>query len=462
MFARFRGRSADQPAQSSGATSRRPSARTLSRIQRERAQRRSFFTAVGIAGLLVLLVVLFGIYREFFQFPGQPIAKVYAETVTLRTYTDDLAEQMRQLQNQAAGLQNDPNAAGSRIQQLIDAQESLPEDILEVEIERALIRHEAKVRNVTVSDAEINAKINEFLSIQRDFLNRPTSTATPTATLTPTLTETPEGFAPTPTNTRTPSLTPTPLDAPTATPTPLDAPTVTPTASATVDPNATATPTSTPRPTRTPLITPTAPPTLEPGDFEQLYRDLASVLRSETNYRRDVEYQLLRQKLRNAVGAAVPAFGPRAQVRRIVTSTIDEARVGLLSLRGGFSTFEELVDQTADRRIEDRDIGDLGFVARGAEMREFDEVVFSPDTPLGEWIEPFAAGYHFELAQVLTRDEGPYDAKNVEKMKDRLFADWLAAAKASPEVIRDLSAQERAWAVDRASRGIFVTETPRR
>ena len=368
---------------------------------------------------------------------------------------------MRQLQNQSAGLQNNPNA-GNQIQQLLDAQETLPEDVLDVEIEKALVRHEARARNIPLSDSAIDAKINEFLSIQHDILNRPTNTPTPTSTPLPSATALPEDFVPTATNTPTPSITPTPLDAPSATPTPLDAPTRTLTPSPTVDPNASPTPTETPRPTRTPNVTATMPPTLEPEDFQKAYRDLAGILRSESTYRRDVEYQLTRQRLRDAIGAAAPSSGPRAHVIRLATGTIDEAKVALLSLRGGFASLDDLVDQISDRRIDDRDVGDLGLVARGAESREFDEVVFSSDTPLGEWTEPFAASRHFEIVQILERDAGPYDAKNVDKIKDRLFSDWLATARTSAEIVYDMSPQERAWAVDRASRGVFSTETPRR
>lgn len=441
-------------------------------MQRERAQRRILFSAIGAASSIVILVIAFGIYREFFGFPGEVVARVYAETVTLRTFTDTLSDEMRRLQTQTgSGLRNqqNPGAASSEIQRLIGAQETLPEDVLESEIEKALIRNEAKVRGVAISNDEIDKKINEFLSVQRDVLNQATATPTPTSTPRPTATPTPEDFVPTPTNTLTPSATPTPTVDPAFSPTPTGSPTATPTPSATpsptatVDPDASPTPTNTPRPTRTPAFTPTIPPTLQPKEFDKAYGDLKSVLKSESSYRRGVEDQLEREKLRDAIGGVARRSGPRARIQRLVTSTIDEAKVALISINGGFSTFEELVEQTSDRNIEGRESGNLGWVAQGAEMRGFDDVVFSPDTPLGQWTEPFAVGHHFEIVHILEREpDSPYDQKNVDKIKERLFADWLDKAKASPEIVRDLGPQERAWAVDRASKGIFVTETPRR
>lgn len=439
---------------------RRPSGRQLSRLQRERSQRRTLFAAIGAAAVLVVAVLGFGVYREFVGYPGEPVAYAFGQPISLRTFTDSLSEEMRRLQTQTgSGLRDEtnPGAASSQIQRLIGAQETLPEDVLETEIEKALIRQEARTRGLNVSEDEIGAKINEFLAVQRAVFNRPTSTPTLTQTPRPTATETPEGFAPTATPTRTPT------GSPTVTPTPTGSPTATPTPSPTTDPDASPTPTNTPRPTRTPVVTPTVPPTLEPTEFERAYGDLRGALRSEAKYRHDVEDQLLRTKLRDTIGAAAPTAGPRARVLRLVTSTIDEAKVALISLRGGFSTFEELVEQTSDRPAEGRESGNLGWVAKGAETREFDDVVLSPLTPLGDWTEPFAAGHHFEIVHVLEREsDGPYDQKNVEKIKDRLFREWLDQAEASSEITRDLSPQERQWAVDRASRGIFTTETPRR
>ena len=446
--------------------------RTMSRMQRERAQHRILYSAIALLGSVVFSVIAFGIYREFFGFPGEVVAKVYAENVTLRTYTDTLTDEMRRLQSQTgSGLRNQQNAgaASSEIQRLIGAQETLPEDVLESEIEKAVIRNEAKVRGVQISNDDIDKKINEFLAVQRDVLNQPTPTPTTTVTPRPTATPTPEDFVPTPSNTPTPSATPSPtIDpaftaTPTGSPSPTATPSVTPSPTATVDPDASPTPTNTPRPTRTPNVTPTVPPTLQPNEFDKAYGDLKTVLKSEAQYRRGVEDQLEREKLRDMIGASAPTSGPRARVLRLVTSTIDEAKVALISIRGGFSTFEELVEQTADRNIEGREGGDLGWVAKSAEMRGFDDVVFNPDVPLDEWTEPFAVGHHFEIVQVLEREaNGLYDKKNVDKIKERLFAEWLDQAKASPEIVRELGPQERAWAVDRASKGIFVTETTRR
>lgn len=427
----------------------RPSSRQASRRDRERFLRRLILGSVGGVGLLAVLIVGFGLYQELLGFPNQPVAYAAGAQITLATFTQSLRDEMRRLQSSVGEQTRDetnPGAVGSQVQRLLSAQETLPEDILDREIEKALVREEAKRRGIIIPPAEIDAKINERFAIQRALLNAPTNTPTPTSTPLPTRTPTPEGFEPSPTPTRTP--TPDPLT-PTATRDPL-----TPTA------------TREPFPTRltaTPVLTATLAPTLEPDEYERAYRDLLPLLRSEESYRRDIEFELLRERLRVAVGASAPTRGPLAQVLRLATSTRDEAKVALIQLLDFDFPFEEVVSQASERRPEGRESGDLGWVAMGAESPEFDQVVFSPDTPLGEWTpEPFQAGNHWEIVMVVERREGPYDVKNLEKIRDRAFKEWLDAAKQSPEVKRDLSPQERQWAIDRASKGIFEETTDRR
>lgn len=440
---------------------RRLTRRQLSRAQRERFQRQILLGITGGIALLALSTIGVGLYHELIQFPGEPVAKVYGAPVTLRTLTDNLSDEMRRLQTQSGSSlkqANSPDAASAGVQQLLNAQETLPEDVLENEIEKAIIRYEANRRGVTVPPEEIDSKINETLSTQRDLLNKPTATPTFTSTPRPTSTPTPEGFEASPTPTRTLTPTATPIDNPTAEPSPSPTPTLTPT----VDPDASPTPTYTPRPTHTPNSTATVPPTLQPTEFAQAYHDLAAAVRNEATYRRGVEGQILRTKVRDAIGASAPTQGPRAQVLRLAGSTVDEVKVALISINGGFSTFEDLVEQVMERPAEQTESGDLGWVARGSQMHEFDDVVFSPDTPLDTWVEPFAAGHHFETVKILDQeDDGPYDQKNIDQIKDRLFQDWLKGTKTSPEVIRQLAPPLRQWALDRASKGIFTTETPR-
>lgn len=421
----------------------RPSARQLSRRERELFQRRLLFGVVAAIAFVILAIVGFGAFREFIFFPSQPVALVAGEGIQLRSFTDSLRDEMRTLQSQVGSEARDatnPGAAGSSVQRLISAQETLPEDVLEKEIENTVIRQEASRRGITVPPSEIDAKINANLASQRAALAEPTATPTETPTPRPTRTPFPEGFEPSPTPE--PTQTPDPLT-PTATPDPL-----TPTA------------TREPFPTRltaTPVRTATPAPTLEPQDFDKAYGELKPLLRSESLYRRGIELQILRQKVRDAIGATVPTGGPQAHVLRLAASTIDEGKVALIQINQFDFPFEELVAQASDRPAEGKTSGDLGWVALGAETREFDDVVFSPDTPLDQWSEePFKAGNHFEIVKVLERrSDGEYDQANLEKMKDRAFKEWLDGAKQSPEIQRDLSAQERQWAVDRASKGIF-------
>jgi len=428
----------------------RPSARQLSRRAREQLQQRLLLGAAGAIGLLVLSIVGFGAFKELVWFPSQPVAVVFGDTIPLRTYTAALSDQMHQLQAQVAQAnqqnQSNPNAASGSIEKLINAQETLPEDVLDQQIETAIIVHEARVRGISVASSEIDGKINEQLAQQRAIFNAPTATPTETATPRPTATDVPEGFVPTaiPTRTETPDpQTPTAVPSPTPTLDPLT-------------PTLTRTPLPT-RPTSTPITTPTQAPTLAPDEFQKAYSDLKAAIKSESSYRDGIEQQLLRDKLREALGASLPHSGPRAHVLRLATSTKDEARVALIQIAQGYP-IDQIADDANQHPVENRQSGDLGWVAKGAESQEFDDVVFSDATPLNDWTDPFAVGNHFEIVDIVAREaDGPYDDVNMEKMKDRNFQEWLNQEKQSPEIVKELSPQERQWAVDRASKGIFST-----
>jgi parvulin-like peptidyl-prolyl isomerase len=421
----------------------RPSARQISRRDRERYQRRALIAGIGVIAAIVLGIIGFGAFREFFFVPSQPVALVAGEGIQLRAFTDTLREEMRALQSQVGSEARDatnPGQAGSSVQRLISAQETLPEDVLEKEIENTVIRQEAIRRGIVVPPSEIDAKINANLASQRAILAQPTPTPTETRTPLPTRTPFPEGFEPSPTPE--PTATPDPLT-PTPTPDPL-----TPTA------------TREPFPTRltsTPVLTATPAPTLDALEFDKAYGELKPLLRNEGQYRRGIELLLLREKVRAAIGASVPTRGPQARVQRLASSTIDEGKVALIQLNQFDYPFEEIVSQVGDRPAEGTASGDLGWVALGAQAREFDQVVFSADTPLDTWSEePFKASNHFEIVKVLERRaDAEHDKANIEKMTDRAFKEWLDTAKQSPDIQRDLSAQERQWAVDRASKGIF-------
>jgi len=439
------GRDRDRRSEAARAAAARPSARSLSRAARERRNQQILLFGVGAIGVIAALVVAFGAYRETVGFPGEPVALVAGQRVSLRSFTDDLSEEMRNLQSQVAASsqnQQNPSAASSQVQRLIESQERLPEEILEKNIQKSLIAQEATARGIIISRTDVDAKVNEFLSIQRDLFSQPTPTATVTSTPRATATETPEGFVP-----------------PTATPTrdPL-------TPTATLNP-LTQTATRTPFPTRetpTPNVTATIPPTMVPDDYGKAYEQLKKGLRSEDRYRQGLEDQLMRDRLRESFAATVPRSGPAAQVLRISTSTRDEALVARLQLTQFDYPFEEVVAQAGGRVVEGENSGDLGWVALGAQSREFDTVVFSSETPLNVWSEPFAAGNHFELVFVKGRqDNMTYERDNITKMGDRAFKEWLSEREASAEIVRDLSAQERQWAVDRASKGIIETTTQR-
>src|SRR5207302_1823727 len=113
---------------------RRPTRRQLSRAQRERLLRRLLLGATGGILLAAISIVGVGLFHELVQFPGESVAVVYGQPVTLKTLRDSLSIEMRRLQTQSGSSlknANSPDAASAGVQQLLNAQETLPEDVLE-------------------------------------------------------------------------------------------------------------------------------------------------------------------------------------------------------------------------------------------------------------------------------------------------------------------------------------------
>jgi hypothetical protein len=291
-------------------------------------RRRLLILGAGVAGLVTIIAVGFGVSRERDGFPNETVAFVGSERITLRAFTEALATETRVYARWASSgpesYQQQPSDPPlSRFHWTL-----MPERVLEQQIEVTIIQREAKKRGIRIAGVD---------------MDRPT----------------------------------------------------------------------------------------------------------------DTSWHTVRQRVRDAIGASVPVSGPRARVHRVATSTHDEARLALLWIEQGRS-LEEIAGRANERPVEGTISGDLGWVARGAETREFDEIVFSEQTSLNQWTKPFTSGNHWETVFLLQRGTGQYEAKDLEKMRDRAFREWLDSAKQSPDIRRQLSPVQRQWALDRASEGIIA------
>ena len=228
-----------------------PTRKQLSRAEREAQEHRRVVLAVGGVLAVVVLIILFGVVRESFIRPNEPVANVNGETISTTDFQNRVRLVRAQLLQQANFSQQlgDTQTVDNLQSELADPV-SLGSQVINGMVDELLLKQSAKDFNVTVTPDEIEA------SIEKDF-----------------------GYDRNP-----------PTPAPTRTPLP------TPTASGPV--TQTATPSPTPLPTATPISKESA---------QQSYQDyLHTFGLSDQDYRKYKEMSLLSNKVRDALGATVP------------------------------------------------------------------------------------------------------------------------------------------------------------
>jgi len=285
------------------------SKRQLSRREREARQKRLVTILAAITAAAVLLVLAYGFYQEYVAKPSAPIAVVNGKSISTRDYQAAVRYQRFQLSSRIAQWQNqlsllDPTAEDQQflvqyiqqqIQTLQSGQISLATDVLDQMIDDELVRQEASKRNITVSEDELEAEIEQQFGYIR---NPPTPTPVPiTATV---------GI----------TLTPTPTTAP-----------------MTLDEFQ--------------------------QNYNQYVVALRKYDVSETTFRRLFESSLFSTKLQEALAAEVLLTAEQVHVRHILVQTEDEAKAVVDRLKAGedFATLAKELSQDTSNKEEGGDLG---------------------------------------------------------------------------------------------------------
>lgn len=360
----------------------------LSKKEREERQRRILYGIVGATLAVAVLVLGYGFYQEYIVKPSSPVAVVNGEPITTREYQAmvryrqfDLSNQIGVLQAQLVQL--DPTAQDQQflveyvqqqIDQLQNQRTSLPYDVFEDMIDDRLVLQEADSRGIAVSDQEVQEEI------ERQF-----------------------GFVRNP---------------PTPTPTPI---------------TATVTITATPTPT-------IAPMTAE--QFDENYTDYVVAVRnagfSEAGFRDLFAQSLYREKLQEALAAAVPTTAEQVRARHILVEAEEEAQQVVERLAAG-EDFAELANElSTDSGSEG---GDLGWFPRGQMVSEFEEAAFALQP--GEISDPVQTSFGYHIIEVLEREpDRPLEELMLEQLRSRALDDWLQEARQAEGI-------ERLWSSDK-------------
>ena len=393
-------------------------------VERKEAAERQQVRTVVLAVIGLLLLILIGaLIVEYVVRPGQAVATVNGEEITLRQWEERVRfqraqliislEEITELQNGDIGMTQ--QFAGQQIGLLASSQaETLGQLVLDQMIDELLVRQEAERRGITVTEAEID----ERLAVGYNYFagESPTPIPTSTATVAPTPPPPPPP----------PSLTPIPTAVITEvvdTPTPFPSPTLGPT--------------STPRPTATPVS--------EESYRELLDEDLTSFRDlgvAEETYREVIRAQIFNEKLMEQLAdeAEVPETGPHASVYVLYYGTREEAEAALTEI--GSSDYLTVWNQVRSTPADPAaaETGDIQaraseFLWRNEESlaTTFDEATaamlmeLTLDTP-SEIIEQDngSGTLVYLVMQVSGREIRDFTQNKIDTDRQQVLTDWVA------------------------------------
>lgn len=392
-----------------------PSRKQQRMTQAERAQARRITIVVGSVLGFALLLLLGGLLYQFVLLPNSAVAVVGPDRITTRELARRTQYEQDLYQNQLANLINfqqqfDPTgqqgfftAQIQQLQSLLSDPEGLANQVLERMIDERVILQAAAELGVQVTEAEIDAQINDTLAQSLGGITEPQATATAQALAL-------------------------------ATPTPTLTPTPTPTATLTT--TVAITPTATPAPTPTPVV-------ITQDRLNEVYQEQLKNVRessglTEAEFRQLFAVNLLRTKLIEAIGDQMPTTGERVQASHILISVAQDApeEQQQLALAKAISItqriqagedFAELARRYSEDPGSASNGGDLGFFGRGMMVPEFEAAAFGLE--IGQvTAEPVRTQFGYHIIKVTGRDKGNPD-----------FNQWLQDRKLATTIERRLT-----------------------
>lgn len=390
----------------------------LARIERERRQRRYILLSSLVVLVLVFGLVGYGILEQSVLQPLQPVAKVNGASISTKDFQatvkysrQSIISQYIQTYQFAQYFGSDPNSQNyfsSSLQQ-IAAQLSpadLGKQVLDNMVDDELIKQEAKRRNISVSDEELNK------TLQDDFGFFPNGTPTPTATQPPIVFST---------------LSPQQLALVTATPT------VTPTVPVTITPTI--------APTKPVTSTPTSAPTLTPTPYtEQMYKDnykktvdniKTNINVTESQFREIIRTQLLRKKVEDAITADLTHEQEQVWSRSILVADETTAKTVVDRVTKGEDFGKVAKEVSIDTATKDQG-GDHGWQSRESMDPDYATAAFL--LKIGQISGPVKTAAGWEVIQVIGHENRKLDDQQFQQAKDLQFQDWLKKQRDSSQI----------------------------
>ena len=352
----------------------RPTKKHLARAERERILQNRIIAGTVITTILVIGLVAYSFYHQLVVVPNEPVAVVDGEKITTRDF------QSRVLFELQSG--NTP--------------QDIAPSVLDTMINGVLVRHEAKAMGIEIPQTELDQTIEEAFGYYRE--GTPTSAPSPTVdptqfaqrTLTAAATAEATNLDATPTNAITP----------------------------------------TPRPTPTPYT--------QEG-FDEVYSTFLSSVDeqtglSEAQFRRLVETNLLREKIREIIGQDVSMNGEKTELRHILTDSQETAQEVRSKLDEG-EAWEDLVLEYSQDATTKEDGGDLGWLTEEIILAGFGASAQSLATePVGTLIGPVQTYQGWDVFEIMGREVQPYTDYEYQLAKNAAFDQWLLEVRGNAEI----------------------------
>lgn len=502
-------------------TSKEISPKELRLRAKHREQDRKLYIYVGSAVSLAILMLIVGAVYAFLWVPRSSFASVSDQSISTQQFWNRMRYEKQSLQGQLTQLQALEQQFGgqgyftsqiNQVQATLSSSFALASDTLNKVLEEKIVLREAAKRGITVSDDDVEAALRAEIANQQGLLTEPqateTSVADATATsdavaaATATAQATPEAIA-TSTISETTAVTETVTTSDTAAApdttvvtdtnviTPSDV-SASPAVTTSEGVNATSSLTEAVQLATGDTISPTATPEPIPTRgilTDTLYAEGKATLEASlkqvanlnlADYREMIRARLLRDKLREAIGAdvvttqeevkashillreitptpsveitdtvnitptatatALPEGAPTptpTEAPRTMAEAMDQAKALKARIDGG-EDFAELAKQYSDDAGSAVNGGDLGWFANGAMVSEFDQQAFS--LSVGQVSEPFTTTYGVHILKVTDKDENrPKDPQQIDQERAQAYDTWLQDQLAAADIKRPSS-----------------------
>jgi parvulin-like peptidyl-prolyl isomerase len=405
----------------------------IARLERERRQVALVTTISIIAIAIAVILVGYGILDTTYLKLNKTVAEVDGEKISLgywqervQMYRLNLLNTLQQYQYYQQTFGMDTSQQQQEITTQLQSGQYVGEQVLNQLIDETLIRQEAQRRGITVTDAEVEEKIQGAYEF---FPNgTPSPTVTPTEFSTPTMSAEQKA-----------------LFKPTSTPTEVLV-TSTPTQTSTPLPPATATSTQIATPTFLPqLPTATATPyTLE--GFEDRYKETLDNYKnfkvSEEAFRSVYVNQIYREKLLAEITKDTPHTEEQVWARHILIKDAQLAAAEYEKLKSG-ANFGEAAGQYSEDTGSAVKGGDLGWFGKGVMATEFEQAAFSQ--PIGEIGKPVETQFGYHIIQVIAREELPVSASRYEQLQQEAFDKWLSTIREDDKTAETIKTFSDVW-----------------